>query len=156
MSTITVDTNIIAFAAKREKYREFGRDALTFLGIVKIRLIKLGVDSDGVIETEYLKHIIKNWDTRIWWNNMLAKKLVDRYSLSPKQRGPYPENREHNLSEVDKLLMDVATLTDTKILVSEDSDFYQDKSKSNPHPVVIQRGIRLKGLKAALLEVLEI
>lgn len=156
MATITVDTNIMVFAAERKKYQELGRDALTFLGLLKIRLVKLGVESDGVIEAEYWKYVSKNWDTRTWWNNMLARKLIDRCSLSPKQKGPYPENKEHNLSEVDKLLMDVATITDTKILVSEDSDFYWDKSKTNFHPVVIQRGIKLKSLKIALEELLDI
>ena len=156
MATITVDTNIMVFAAERKKHQELGRDALTFLGLLKIRLIKLGVDSNGVIETEYREYISKNWDTRTWWSDMLARSLIDRYLLSPKQRGPYPENKEHNLSEVDKLLMDVANLTDTKILVSEDSDFYRDKSKTNAHPVIIQRGIKLKRLKAALDEMLDI
>jgi len=44
-------------------------------------------------------------------------------------------------------------MVETKILVTEDSDFYQDKSLESPHPVVEKRGVKLKKLSEAYREV---
>lgn len=154
MGTIVIDTNTIAFAVHRKKAdRKKGLMALHFLLDVKRNNIAIGLDMGGVIEKEYIKHIYDktDYDVRIWWMEMNEKNLIYRKHLT--ERGPYPSK---SLSEVDKACLDRAVLTDTKVLVSEDSDFYTDKSLSKPHPVVVERGVNLLKIDQAFDKIQEL
>ncbi len=139
MGTIVIDTNTIAFAVRRKKEnKEKGLMALHFLLEINWKNILIGLDRGGIIEKEYSKYIYSDYDVQIWWSVMNEKNLIYRKHLTV--RGPYPSKL---LSEADKACLDRAVLTDTKVLVTEDSDFYADKSLSEPHPVVVQRGVNL-------------
>ncbi len=159
MGTIVIDTNILAPAVvmRDKKYdkeqRKRRRKVLAFLTSVEEYKVKIGTDSKRIIESQYHAYISKDPDLQNWWGQMKTLKLVEKYVVS--RRGEYPDDAGHSLDEVDKALLDVASMTDTKILVTEDSDFYQDKSLKAPHYVVEKRGVKLKKLNEAYHEVRE-
>jgi len=144
MGTIVIDTEVIASAAK-SNYEAFA----LLIEIEKRKNVLLGVDSDYIILKEYRTHIESHKSNdliRIWF-----KKIYNRlYFKSLTQRGPYPDT---NMSEVDKACLDRAAISDTKILVSEDSDFYSDKTLSAPHPEVQRRKVKLLKIREAAREI---
>ena len=139
MATVTVDTCVIEFAKDFKKI-----EAASLILLIYQKDVKIGVDIEGIIEKEYREHIRNSRALQRWWIHMENKRLIERYTVS--KRGPYPPK---NLSEADKMFLDVACMTDTKIFVSEDSDFYVDKTLDEPHPVVKERGINLMKIETA-------
>ena len=143
MCTIVIDTNIIAPSVIKNSGPK-RRKIITYLTLLENDSVKIGVDKGGLIEKQYHKYIRQDMDLQNWWVKMQEFRLIDRYSIPKSKRGPYPDDNMHKLNEVDKMLLDIAAYVDSKILVTEDSDFYKDKTLKQPHPVVKKRGVKLK------------
>ncbi|RKZ01084.1 MAG: hypothetical protein DRQ10_02805 [Candidatus Hydrothermota bacterium] len=149
MPTMTVDTWVIAKSVEKEFSEYLKRlEAEALLNLLATReRWKIAVDGKGVMEKEFRKYLRKNRDRQKWWKWMMDDRKIQKFYPSKSQQGPYPER---NLSEADKAALDVAALADTKILVTEDSDFFTDRTLKDPHPVVVQRGVIFQKVNQAL------
>ena len=152
MGTIVIDTNIVATAADR-KTQPSGKsyNALKLLMLVENNAIRIGIDHERIIIREYQRHIDRDRFLQVWYKKINKDKKFEVKSI--KFKGPYPSQA---LSKVDKALLERAVIADTRILISEDSDFYTDKSLSEPHPVVVERGVNLLKIDQAFDKIQEL